>query len=98
MAHFAEINESNIVVRVLVISDNYELTGQNYLSEQLGLGGTWVQTSYNGAIRKNFAGIGYFYHETLDAFVAPKCHLEAILDNETAQWICGNEEHNVGLS
>ncbi len=50
------------------------------------LGGTWKQTSYNGNIRKNYAGIGYTYDETLDAFIAPKPFNSWVLDETTAQW------------
>lgn len=57
------------------------------------LGGTWVKTSYNGKIRKNFAGVGYFYDETRDAFISPQCHEEAILDEKSCQWNCNNAEH-----
>lgn len=94
MAHFAEI-ENNIVVRVLVVDNDKENNGQDYLANELGLGGIWVQTSYNKRIRKNFAGIGFTYDQDLDAFVPPKCHDEAILDLETAQWNCENVAHEV---
>jgi hypothetical protein len=95
MSHWAEIDENNIVVRVLVGDNNEVDEGESFVNS---LGGSWVKTSYNGTIRKRFAGIGYLYNETLDAFILPKCHDEAILDNETANWICGSEEHNVPVS
>ena len=98
MAHFAEIDDNKIVIRVLVVDDEHENNGQNFLANELGLGGTWVQTSYNATIRKNYAGIGFTYDETLDAFIPPKCHDEAILNETTAQWNCENEEHNVQIS
>ena len=98
MAHFAEIDDNKIVIRVLVVDDEHENNGQNFLANELGLGGTWVQTSYNATIRKNYAGIGFTYDETLDAFIPPKCHDEAILNETTAQWNCENEGHNVNLS
>ena len=98
MAHFAEIDDNKIVIRVLVVDDEHENNGQNFLANELGLGGTWVQTSYNATIRKNYAGIGFTYDETLDAFIPPKCHDEAILNETTAQWNCENEEHNVPIS
>jgi hypothetical protein len=98
MSHWAEIDDSGIVIRVL-IGDNNDPAGDEGYSWLIdNLGGTWVQTSYNATIRKNFAGIGYTYNEILDAFVPPKCHDEAVLDETTAQWICENEEHNVNLS
>ena len=70
MAHFAEINKKNIVVRVLVVPDEFEADGANYLSKELGLGGKWIQTSYNGNIRGKFAGIGDYYDSKNDVFVA----------------------------
>jgi hypothetical protein len=95
MAHFAEIDENNFVLRVLVVDNEHENDGQNYLANELGLGGTWVQTSYNANFRGNYAGIGFTYDENLDIFIAPKCHGEAILNETTAQWNCENEAHNV---
>lgn len=67
MAHFAEI-ENGKVVRVLVVANEFEAQGQDYLANQLGLGGTWIQTSYNGNIRGKFAGIGDIYDEATDTF------------------------------
>ena len=96
MAHFAEIDENNIVVRVLVVPDEQENRGQEYLADELGLGGTWVQTSYNARIRKNYAGIGYSYDATRDAFIAPKpeCHPEKVtFDEETCTWSCPDASH-----
>lgn len=71
MAHFAEINNDNIVTRVLVVPDSEEHRGHEYLSEQLGLGGTWIQTSYNGRIRGKYAGIGDIYDPISDVFIDP---------------------------
>jgi hypothetical protein len=91
MAHFAEIDPNNIVLRVLVVPDEFESKGQDYLANQIGLGGTWIQTSYNGNIRKNYAGIGFEYDAYRDAFIAPKpdCHPKTILfDEESCQWHC----------
>ena len=90
MSHWAQIDDNNIVLQVLV-GPNYGDEGEAFFN---GLGGTWVKTSYNGNIRKNYAGIGYSYWPDLDAFVPPKCHDEAVLDEATALWICNNEEHN----
>jgi len=92
MAHFAEVLDG-VVVRVLVVPDAEEHRGHDFLANDLGLGGTWVQTSYNNRIRKNYAGIGMTYDADLDAFIAPKCHDEAILDEETCKWDCANEIH-----
>jgi hypothetical protein len=72
MAHFAEINENNIVVRVLVAPNEQEGRGQDFFANDLGLGGTWIQTSYNNNIRKQYAGIGYKYDTALDIFIAPQ--------------------------
>ena len=94
MAHFCQLDENNIVTKVIVV-DNKEIadpfTGQE--DEILGiafckklLGGKWVQTSYNGNIRKRYAGIGYSYNVSLDAFVAPKPFASWVLNNETADW------------
>jgi hypothetical protein len=86
MAHFAELDENNVVVRVLV-TDNDDPNGDEGYQWLLdNLGGTWVKTSYNGTIRKNYAGVGYDYNEELDAFVAPSPFESWVLNEETAQW------------
>ena len=72
MAHFAEIDSNNIVLRVLVVADEHEHRGQEFLAEDCGLGGTWIQTSYNSNIRGTFAGIGHIYDEVNDEFYAPE--------------------------
>jgi hypothetical protein len=78
MSHFAEI-ENGIVLRVIV-ADSLEWCETN-------LGGVWLQTSYSGAIRKNYAGVGYTYDQERDAFIAPE-PLDSIgFDEETCQWI-----------
>lgn len=94
MSHWAEIDENNVVVRVLVGDNNEPDEGEAFMNS---LGGVWIKTSYNGTIRKRFAGIGYLYNSTLDAFVPPKCHDEAILNNETANWECVNLEHQTEI-
>ena len=91
MSHFAEIDADNKVIRVLV-GDNNEL--DEGLAFMQSLGGTWIKTSYNNNIRFNYAGIGYTYDPVRDAFIAPKCHNEAILDEATCRWSCANAEHN----
>lgn len=96
MAHFAEIDSNNIVTRVLVVPDEQEHRGQDFLANELGLGGTWVQTSYNARIRKNYAGIGYSYDAGRDAFIAPKpeCHPDQVVfDEETCTWSCPDASH-----
>lgn len=70
MAHFAEIDKDNKVIRVLVVSNDYEKDGEKYLSKTLGLGGRWIQTSYNANFRGKFAGVGDTYSEELDEFIA----------------------------
>ena len=86
MANFAQINDKNIVQQVLVIPNEEEHRGQDFLSNDLGLGGIWIQTSYNNRIRKNFAGIGFTYNLDLDAFIPPKPYTKWILNEETCQW------------
>ena len=83
MAHFAEINENNIVTQVLVVPDAQEHRGQDFLANDLGLGGRWIQTSYNSRIRKNYAGIGMFYDEERDAFIAPQPYPSWSLNEDT---------------
>ena len=82
MAHFAEINENNVVLRVLVVPDKQELRGQSFLAEDLGLGGTWVKTSYNGNIRYNYATVGGIYDPELDAFYEPQPYPSWTLDSK----------------
>lgn len=72
MAHFAEINSDNEVIRVLVVPDEQEHRGQEFLANDLGLGGNWIQTSFNNKIRKQFAGIGFIYNSELDIFISPR--------------------------
>lgn len=69
MAHFAELDSNNIVVRVLVVPDEQEKRGEEFLSKDLNLGGTWIQTSYNAAIRGKYAGVGDKYDEINDVFI-----------------------------
>jgi hypothetical protein len=85
MAHAAEIVDG-IVTRVLVVPDDQEHRIQDFLANDLGLGGTWIQTSYNATIRKNYAGIGMVYDSIRDAFIAPQPYASWILDEETCRW------------
>jgi hypothetical protein len=94
MAHFAQINEENLVEQVLVISNDLEHRGAEFLAVDLDLGGTWIQTSYNGNFRKNFAGIGYKYDAQRDAFIAPKPEDSIGFDEESCQWIVPVKELN----
>ncbi|MFZ3043830.1 MAG: hypothetical protein WA058_01845 [Minisyncoccia bacterium] len=84
MAHFAELDEHNIVLRVIVVADEHEADGENWCHNFAG--GRWKQTSYNGRIRKNYAGIGYTYDEARDAFIPPQPGSDWILDEATCRW------------
>lgn len=84
MAHFAQIDSSNIVHRVIVVPDSEEANGAAWCANLLG--GTWVQTSYNGRIRKNYAGIGFTYDATRDAFIPPKPYPSWVLNEATCRW------------
>jgi len=100
MAHYAFLDENNIVTEVIVGIDETELIeGQD---PEIWYGNFRNQickrTSYNGNIRLNYASIGHYYDEALDAFIAPKCHEEAILNESNCQWICDNEDHHVSIS
>jgi len=86
MAHFAEIDGDNIVTRVLVVPNEQENRGHEYLANDLDLGGTWVQTSYNATIRKNYAGIGYTFDSVRDAFIPPKPFASWVLNEDTCNW------------
>jgi hypothetical protein len=80
MAHFAEIDENNTVIRVLVVDNSLEHRGADFLANDLGLGGTWVQTSFNNKIRKQFAGVGFTYDPVNDVFILPKPYPSWSLD------------------
>jgi hypothetical protein len=95
MAHFAQIDINNIVINIIVIHNNelldqqgneIEQKGINFCKTLFGQDTKWIQTSYNTSIRKNYAGIGYTYDETLDAFVPPKPFNSWVLDIDKAQW------------
>ena len=94
MAHYAYL-ENNIVVDVIVGKDETELINGLDTETYYAQGTPYVvkRTSYNHNIRGNFAGKGYTYYPTEDIFVRPKCHDEAVLDIEIANWICENVEH-----
>jgi hypothetical protein len=93
MAHFAEIGLNNTVLQVIVVHNNELLDENGQESETKGaefcrnlFGGTWLQTSYNGTFRKNFAGVGYIYDAQRDAFIPPKPYPSWVLVEETCQW------------
>lgn len=78
MAHFAKIDENNKVVEVLVVDNSQEHRGQEFLAVDCGLGGTWIQTSYNGNIRGKYAGVGDTYDAVNDVFISPVVEPEII--------------------
>jgi hypothetical protein len=95
MAHFAKLDENNIVVQVIVAGDEYESTGEQLYAETVG--GVWKRTSYNTvsgthrnngtAFRGNYAGIGFTYDETLDAFIPPKPFNSWVLNESIFNWV-----------
>lgn len=94
MAHWAEIDNDNVVTRVIVTSNDKPGEGYDWLVKHFG--GTWIKTSYNTQagvhrtggtpLRKNFAGIGYTYDASLDAFIPPKDFDSWVLNENTCQW------------
>ena len=89
MAHFAKLGVGNIIERVEVVSNDIATTeqaGVDFLNNLYGSRDVWKQTSYNGNIRKNFAGVGYTYDQTRDAFIAPKPFNSWILNETTCLW------------
>ena len=93
MAHFAKLDENNVVTQVIVVGNRDTSDANGVEKEHIGaafcerlLGGTWKQTSYNGTMRKRYAGIGFTYNEDLDAFVPPKPYASWTLNNTTADW------------
>ena len=84
MAHFAKLDENNIVTGVYVVGDEYEAT---YADSRKELGEVYVQTSYNNRIRFNYAGVGMIYDEVRDAFIAPEPEGNLGLDEATCRWI-----------
>ena len=95
MSHWAEIDSDNVVIRVTVGDNNDPNGDEGYQWLIENLGGTWIQTSYNKNFRKNYAGIGFTYDETRDAFIPPKCHDEATLNEITCIWDCENIDHGM---
>lgn len=108
MAHFAEVDSKNVVRRVLVVANENEFRAQEFLGDDLGLGGTWIQTSYNSRggkrldpntnevvgdnhFRFNYAAPGFTYDPERDAFIPPKPHPEAVLNEATCLWTMPTE-------
>jgi hypothetical protein len=89
MAHFAKLGVGNIVEQVIVVSNDIATTeqaGSDFINKLYNTRDVWKQTSYNNNIRKNFAGVGYSYDQTKDAFIAPKPFNSWILNEDTCQW------------
>jgi hypothetical protein len=93
MSHWAELDDSNKVVHVLVGDNNDPAGDEGYQWLLDNLGGTWVKTSYNGKIRYNYAGIGYTYDPIDDAFIAPApCKHDSLILTSNKQWDCSECE------
>jgi len=90
MSHWAELDATNTVLRVLVGDNNDPNGDEGYQWLIDNLGGTWVKTSYNGKIRYNFAGIGFTYNSEVDAFIAPRpeCGHKELFLNDLYRWNC----------
>jgi len=94
MAHFAQLDENNVVTQVIVVNNNEcmldgeenETIGVVFCKSLFGSNTRWKQTSYNSTIRKNFAGIGYTYNSDLDAFIPPKPFDSWVLNQESCKW------------
>ncbi len=94
MAHFAQLNENNVVTQVIVIHDNdcqldgveTETAGIAFCWSLFGDQTDWKQTSYNGNMRKNYAGIGYTYDADRDAFIAPQPYASWVLGEAICRW------------
>jgi hypothetical protein len=93
MAHFCQLDENNVVTQVIVVDNKDCADATGVEKESIGiafcerlLGGTWKQTSYNGSIRKNYAGLGYTYDSERDAFIPPKPFASWILNEESCLW------------
>ena len=90
MSHWAELDQNNKVIRVLVGDNNDPNGDEGYQWLQENLGGTWIKTSYNGNIRYNYAGVGYNYDPDADAFIAPRpeCGHKELFLNDKFKWNC----------
>jgi hypothetical protein len=97
MAHYAFLDENNIVTEVITGIDETELIEGLDTETWYGnfRGQVCKRTSYNSNIRGNYAGVGYTYFTEFDLFMPPKCHDEAELNVENAFWDCANEEHEI---
>jgi len=94
MAHFAQIDENNVVTQVIIVHNNdcelngaeNEEVGVAFCKSLFGENTNWKQTSYNANIRHNYAGIGFTYDAARDAFIAPKPYASWALDELTCRW------------
>jgi hypothetical protein len=95
MAHFAQLDNNNIVINIIVVNNNelldqegneVEQKGIDFCKSLFGENTNWVQTSYNGNIRKNYAGIGFSYDQTKDVFIQPKPYDSWTLNETTCNW------------
>ena len=89
MAHFAQIDDSNIVVQIIVVADSdapNEAAGIAFCQSLLGADTNWVQTSYNNNIRTRYAAIGYTYDSSRDAFIPPKPYASWVINESTKNW------------
>lgn len=93
MAHFAQLDNGNIVQQVIVVHNNELLDENGQEHESKGIqfcqslfGGVWLQTSYNASFRKNYAGIGYMFNSDLNAFIPPSPFASWLLNQDSCQW------------
>ena len=93
MAHFAQLDENNVVTQVIVVGNKDTSDASGVEKEYIGaafcerlFGGTWKQTSYNANFRKHYAGIGYTFDATRNAFIPPKPHASWVLNETTCSW------------
>ena len=89
MAHFAKLGVGNIVEQVIVVSNDIATTeqaGEDFINKLYNTRDVWKQTSYNKSFRKNFAGLGFYYDQTRDAFIPPKPFNSWILNEDTYIW------------
>lgn len=82
MAHFAQVDSTDTVIKIIVIPDEQEHFGQEYISNNLGLPGEWIQCSYNGSIRRRYPGKGYSYDRINDVFLEPRPAASWTLDED----------------
>jgi hypothetical protein len=93
MAHFTQLDANNVVTQVIVVANSDTADANGVEKEYIGaafceklFGGTWKQTSYNGSIRKNYAGVGYAFDAERDAFIPPKPYPSWLLNEDTCLW------------